>query len=355
MNIKSKFLDYLVNNIIKKQYLQDELKSLSKQRIQDVSNKWWFPMKGVQKKAIRKARNLRSQMSKAELNWMLANPDKATKIYKSGSREFGGLENKLALQKARREVMNPLMNNYAKEIRNKRLAVAGGLLGSGSLIGLGIYNNIDKKEKASPQEELQVKRMLAQQGIPEEALKGLTIPKKPVDRFGNLTKECATYVNTQLRGMGINAGGDAYQMGRRYNDFVDGYKNVDITPNMVGYSHNDSIQKIRNIHYAAADNVKRNLDMSLMRKNHIYPVNMYYKTSPHMIDFYNKAIKENTKTPATHIGYAYWDGNTWRVTHNIHGKIHNERLQDVLGNDNDYKFGVTSIRDAGTPIGLEDQ
>lgn len=41
--------------------------------------------------------------------------------------------------------------------------------------------------------------------------------------------------------MGINAGGDAYQMGRRYNDFVDGYKNVDITPNMVGYSHNDSI------------------------------------------------------------------------------------------------------------------
>lgn len=135
-------------------------------------------------------------MSKAELNWMQANPNKATKIYKSGTREFGGLENKLALQKARREVMNPLMNNYAKEIRNKRLAVAGGLLGSGSLIGLGIYNNIDKKEKASPQEELQVKRMLAQQGIPEEALKGLTIPKKPVDRFGNLTKECATYVNT---------------------------------------------------------------------------------------------------------------------------------------------------------------
>lgn len=33
MSIKSKFLDYLVNNIIKKQYLQDELKSLSKQRI----------------------------------------------------------------------------------------------------------------------------------------------------------------------------------------------------------------------------------------------------------------------------------------------------------------------------------
>ena len=29
-------------------------------------------------------------MSKAELNWMQANPNKATKIYKSGTREFGG-------------------------------------------------------------------------------------------------------------------------------------------------------------------------------------------------------------------------------------------------------------------------
>ena len=92
-----------------------------------------------------------------------------------------------------------------------------------------------------------------------------------------------------------------------------------------------------------------------MRKNHVYPVNMYYKTSPHMIDFYNSAIKENTGTPATHVGYAYWDGKNWRVTHNIHGKIHNELLDEVLGSNNGQKFGITSMRDAGTPRGWEDQ
>lgn len=181
------------------------------------------------------------------------------------------------------------------------------------------------------------------------------IPEKPVDRLGNLTPECATYVNTQLRGMGINAGGDAYQMGRRYKDFVNGYDGVNLTPNMAGYNHNDSIQAIRNIHYQAADNFKNNLDILQMRKNHVYPVNMYYKTSPHMIDFYNSAIKENTGTPATHVGYAYWDGKNWRVTHNIHGKIHNELLDEVLGSNNGEKFGITSMRDAGTPRGWEDQ
>lgn len=36
-------------------------------------------------------------MSKAELNWMQANPNKATKIYKSGTRKFGGQANKEAL------------------------------------------------------------------------------------------------------------------------------------------------------------------------------------------------------------------------------------------------------------------
>ena len=73
-----------------------------------------------------------------------------------------------------------------------------------------------------------------------------------------------------------------------------------------------------------------------------------------MIDFYNSTIKENTGTPATHVGYAYWDGKNWRVTHNIHGKIHNELLDEVLGSNNGQKFGITSMRDAGTPRGWED-
>ena len=338
---------------------EKKLNKLAKQKILQQKSSWRPTQKmrdanlEGKKQAIRDARAMRSAASKAELKWMQENSDKATKVYKSGTREFGGDENKLALLKARQEAMKPFITNTARSIRNKRLGVLGGIgvLGSSGLIA----QTIQPKKKASPQEEIAVKRQLAKQGVPEEALKGLTIPEKPVDRLGNLTPECATYVNTQLRGMGINAGGDAYQMGRRYKDFVNGYDGINLTPNMAGYNHNDSIQAIRNIHYQAADNFKNNLDILQMRKNHVYPVNMYYKTSPHMIDFYNSAIKENTGTPATHVGYAYWDGKNWRVTHNIHGKIHNELLNEVLGSNNGEKFGITSMRDAGTPIGWEDQ
>ena len=40
---------------------------------------------------------MRSAASKAELAWMKNNPDKATKVYKSGAMEFGGEANKLAI------------------------------------------------------------------------------------------------------------------------------------------------------------------------------------------------------------------------------------------------------------------
>lgn len=337
---------------------EKKLNKLAKQKILQQTGSWRPTQKMREanlegkKQSIRDAKAMRSAASQAELKWMQENANKATKVYKSGAREFGGDENKLALLKARQEAMKPFITDVAKGIRNKRLGVLGGI---GTLVPIGRMSQTAEQKKASPQEEIAVKRQLAEQGVPEEALKGLTIPEKPVDRLGNLTPECATYVNTQLRSMGINAGGDAYQMGRRYKDFVNGYNGVNLTPNMAGYSHNDSVQAIRNIHYQAADNFKNNFDLLQMRKNHVYPVNMYYKTSPHMIDFYNSAIKENTGTPATHVGYAYWDGKDWRVTHNIHGKIHNELLNEVLGSDNGYKFGITSMRDAGTPKGWEDQ
>ena len=234
-------------------------------------------------------------------------------------------------------------------VKAHHYALPIGILSSIGLVGIvgDSHNNNVSEKKPSAKEEILAKRALAEQGVPPEALKGLTIPDKPVDRLGNLTPECATYVNTQLRNMGINAGGDAYQMGRRYKDFVNGYDGMTLVP----LSDTDAI---RTVHFKAADALKNNLDTLQMRKNHVYPVNMYYKTSGHMQDFYNRALKENTGTPATHVGYAYWDGNTWRVTHNIHGKIHNEQLKDVLGSNNGYPFGVTSMRDAGTPRGLED-
>lgn len=49
---------------------QNELKDLSRLRISDVTRKGWLPTqwKSTQQEAIRQARALRSQMSKAELN-----------------------------------------------------------------------------------------------------------------------------------------------------------------------------------------------------------------------------------------------------------------------------------------------
>lgn len=70
-------------------------------------------------------------MSKAELNWMQANPNKATKIYKSGTREFGGQANKEALQKARQEVLKQFIppktdKNYKKKL-GYTIAALGGI------------------------------------------------------------------------------------------------------------------------------------------------------------------------------------------------------------------------------------
>lgn len=110
---------------------QNELKDLSRLRISDVTRKGWLPTqwKSTQQEAIRQARALRSQMSKAELNWMQAHPEAATKIYKSGVREFGGQANKEALQKARQEVIKPFISQNASKTRRNRALGALGLAG----------------------------------------------------------------------------------------------------------------------------------------------------------------------------------------------------------------------------------
>ena len=66
-------------------------------------------------------------MSKAELNWMQANPNKATKIYKSGTREFGGQANKEALQKVRQKVLNQYKDS--KNTKFNKILLAGSSLG----------------------------------------------------------------------------------------------------------------------------------------------------------------------------------------------------------------------------------
>ena len=78
---------------------------------------------------------------------MKNNSDKATKVYKSGAREFGGDENKLALLKARQEAMKPFISQGASKIRKKRLGytIATGVVGLPAITRIteGAYNALN--------------------------------------------------------------------------------------------------------------------------------------------------------------------------------------------------------------------
>lgn len=125
---------------------EKQLNRLAKQRILQQKSSWRPTQKMREanlegkKQSIRDAKAMRSAASKAELKWMQENPDKATKVYKSGTREFGGDENKLALLKARQEAMKPFISQEASKIRKKRLAYTAAA--AGILPGMLIANKI---------------------------------------------------------------------------------------------------------------------------------------------------------------------------------------------------------------------
>ena len=106
---------------------EKQLNKLAKQKILQQKSRWKPTQKQREanlekkKQAIRDAKAMRSAASQAELKWMQENADKATKVYKSGTREFGGDANKLALLKARQEAMKPFISQKASKIRKKRL------------------------------------------------------------------------------------------------------------------------------------------------------------------------------------------------------------------------------------------
>lgn len=114
---------------------EKQLNKLAKQRILQQKGSWRPTQKMREanlegkKQSIRDAKAMRSAASKAELKWMQENSDKATKVYKSGAREFGGDENKLALLKARQEAMKPFISQEASKIRRNRALGTLGLIG----------------------------------------------------------------------------------------------------------------------------------------------------------------------------------------------------------------------------------
>lgn len=132
---------------------EKQLNKLAKQRILQQKSSWrpTQKMRDVnlegKKQAIRDAKAMRSAASKAELEWMKNNSDKATKVYKSGAMEFGGDANKLALLKARQEAMKPFISQGASKIRKKRLGytIAAGVVGLPAITGIteGAYNALN--------------------------------------------------------------------------------------------------------------------------------------------------------------------------------------------------------------------
>lgn len=126
---------------------EKKLNKLAKQKILQQTGSWRPTQKMREinlegkKQSIRDAKAMRSAASKAELKWMQENSDKATKVYKSGAREFGGDANRLTLQKVRQDAMKPFLADEAKRIRRNR-AVATVLP-----VGLGIpaYNILTGK------------------------------------------------------------------------------------------------------------------------------------------------------------------------------------------------------------------
>ena len=128
---------------------EKQLNKLAKQRILQQKSSWRPTQKmrdanlEGKKQAIRDAKAMRSAASKAELKWMQENADKATKVYKSGTKEFGGDANRLALLKARQEAMKPFISQKASNIRKKR-AVAT-IVGLPAITGIaeGVYNTLN--------------------------------------------------------------------------------------------------------------------------------------------------------------------------------------------------------------------
>ena len=165
------------------------------------------------------------------------------------------------------------------------------------------------------------------------------------DRFGNFTEECAAHANGRLRKFGIYSYGHSYQIPSHFYPVVNGYAVVDL-PSMKNRNGYEQVIAIMNLHRQASDYIKENFDISTLIPGEYYVVNMYYSTSPHMVEFYNAARIQRTYNYGTHVGVLYYDKKSedWVVEHNIHGDVHRNSLRSVLGGrSNPHKYGVTTI------------
>jgi hypothetical protein len=184
--------------------------------------------------------------------------------------------------------------------------------------------------------------------VPNKPYKSKIVYGGGRNRYGKYTKECAAHANGRLKRAGIYSFGHAYQIPCHFPSVINGYKKVKL-PELSKISWEKRASAILNAHRQAAEYVKENLNINKLIPGRYYVVNMYYSTSPHMIEFYVAARKQGTGNYGTHVGVLYYDkkAEAWIVEHNIHGHVHYDALVSVLGGrSNPHKYGITSISKA---------
>lgn len=177
------------------------------------------------------------------------------------------------------------------------------------------------------------------------AYKNRTVKWGGRDRYGRFTDQCAAHVNGRLQKFGYYSQGHAYQIPYHYPSVINGYLKAKI-PDLSTISPEKRASAVLNMHREASDYVKKHLDISKLVPGKYYVVNMYYTTSPYMLEFFYAAKKQGTYNYGTHVGVLYYNTEyqTWIVEHNIHGHVHYDALVSILGGlSNPHKYGVTSI------------
>lgn len=165
------------------------------------------------------------------------------------------------------------------------------------------------------------------------------------NRYGKYTDQCAAHANGCLTRAGYFSQGHAYQVVSYFPSVINGYAHVTV-PSISKMGYKESVATVLKMHKEAADYVKKHLDISKLVPGKYYLVNMYYSTSPYMLEFFHAARKEGTRTYGTHVGVLYYNAEyeTWIVEHNIHGHVYYDALETILGGEsNPRKYGVTSI------------
>ena len=177
------------------------------------------------------------------------------------------------------------------------------------------------------------------------AYKNRTVKWGGRDRYGRFTDQCAAHVNGRLKKFGYYSQGHAYQIPYHYPSVINGYLKAKI-PDLSTISSEKRASAVLNMHREASDYVKKHLDISKLVPGKYYVVNMYYTTSPYMLEFFYAAKEQGTYNYGTHVGVLYYNTEyqTWIVEHNIHGHVHYDALVSILGGlSNPHKYGVTSI------------